>query len=70
MGKGYAILIWDGWGAGLVRINPRLLTEGEDIYGNPNNWFPIMDMDATIDEYFCTRKHPSLLDCKYWEIIW
>lgn len=27
MGEGYAILIWDGWGAGLVRINPRLHTE-------------------------------------------
>lgn len=40
MGHGYFILLWDGWGAGLVRINPRLYTEGVDMYGNPNNWWP------------------------------
>lgn len=41
MGKGFAILVWDSWGSGLVRINPRLLDNGAtDIYGNPNNWFP------------------------------
>lgn len=40
MGSGYAILLWDYWGAGLVRVNPRLLTDGVDMYGNPNNWFP------------------------------
>jgi hypothetical protein len=39
MSDGYAILLWDGYGAGLVRINPRLLTNGVDIYGNPKNWF-------------------------------
>jgi len=41
MGDGFAILVWDRWGAGLVRVNPRLLDDGTlDIYGNPNNWFP------------------------------
>ena len=41
MGRGFAILVWDSWGSGLVRINPRLLDNGHtDIYGNPNNWFP------------------------------
>jgi len=40
MGLGYAILIWDRWGAGLVRVNARLHVEGLDLYGNPNNWFP------------------------------
>lgn len=40
MGNGYAILIWAEWGCGLVRVDPRLHVEGEDIYGNPCNWFP------------------------------
>lgn len=40
MGNGYSILIWDGWGAGLVMLNPRFFTSGFDMYGNPCNWFP------------------------------
>ncbi len=40
MGHGYWILLWDGFGAGLVMLNPRLHTEGEDMYGNPRNWWP------------------------------
>ena len=40
MGDGYAILLWDGWGADLVRINPRLHAEGTDVNGNPRNWWP------------------------------
>ena len=41
MGKGFAILVWDKWGSGLIRINARLLDNGlTDIYGNLNNWFP------------------------------
>lgn len=43
MGSGYSILVWDGYGAGLVRINPRLHVEGEDMYGNPCNWWPCDD---------------------------
>jgi hypothetical protein len=37
--KGYWILIWDGWGSGLVMLNPRLHSEGVDLDGNPLNWF-------------------------------
>lgn len=41
MGKGFSILVWDSWGSGLVKVNPRLLTDGtEDLYGNPRNWWP------------------------------
>ncbi len=36
---GYYVLVWDGYGAGLVMLNPRLLTDGLDCYGNPRNWF-------------------------------
>ena len=41
MGKGYWVLVWDGWGAGLVMINPRLLSDGVDQHGNPRNWWPV-----------------------------
>ena len=40
MGNGYFILLWDAWGAGLVMVNPRLYTYGQDCYGNLCNWFP------------------------------
>lgn len=40
MGHGYWILLWDGYGSGLVLINPRLHAEGLDQYGNPNNCWP------------------------------
>ncbi len=43
MGQGYWVLVWDGFGAGLVMINPRMITEGLDMYKNPNNWFPCND---------------------------
>jgi len=39
MGTGYMILLWDGWGSGLIRINPRFYTDGVDMYGNPRNWW-------------------------------
>ncbi len=38
MGKGIWILIWDGWGAGLNMINPRLFADK-----NGNNWFVLKD---------------------------
>lgn len=49
---GYYILVWDDWGAGLVMINPRFLTDGEDHQGNPRNWFtlPIRPEPWTLDE--------------------
>jgi len=65
MGKGYAILIWDGWGAGLVRINPRLLTEGEDMYGNPCNWWSCSD---EFTNYDIVERHN--LEGDFWDIIW
>lgn len=41
MGNGFAILAWDDFGQGLVRINPRLLTDGtKDLHDNDCNWFP------------------------------
>lgn len=47
MDKGFAILVWDAWSAGLVRVGARLLDDGtKDMYGNPNNWFPY----STIEE--------------------
>lgn len=49
MGDGYSILVWDDFGAGLVKINPRLITEGVDLYGNPCNWWPC-DSDVSDDE--------------------
>ncbi len=38
---GFSILTWDSWGSGLVRVNARLLSNGLDLYGNPNNWFSV-----------------------------
>lgn len=40
MGEGFSILIWDKYGSGLVMVNPRFISDGVDIYGNPKNWFP------------------------------
>lgn len=68
MGKGYAILIWDDWGFGLVRINPRLYTRGKDPYGNDNNWFPCDDSTTAKDIdsiHNLSESYGSL-----WEIIW
>ena len=50
MGTGYWILLADGFGAGLVLLNPRLHTEGLDMYGNPCNWWPQQDGDKDNDE--------------------
>lgn len=68
MGKGYAILIWDDWGAGLVRINARLYAEGEDLYGNPNNWFSTKYEPTN---YEIDQMHSlSAQFGDYWEVIW
>ena len=32
---GYWVMVWDGWGAGLVMLNPRMLTDGVDWQGGP-----------------------------------
>lgn len=49
MGESYCILVWDDWGAGLVRVNPRLHAEGVDLYGNPKNDF-VLEGNPTDDE--------------------
>ena len=41
MGESYSILLWDDWGGGLVRVNPRLHAEGCDDHGNPINSFTL-----------------------------
>lgn len=65
MGKGFAILVWDAWGSGLVRINPRLLDVGFDIYGNPNNWFSYTSEDERenkIEELTKNIQHFQIID--------
>lgn len=51
---GYRILLWDSWGGGLVMVNPRFLAEGEDLYGNPNNWW---SCDEEITDEEIIKKH-------------
>ena len=65
MGDGYSILIWDEWGGGLVKVNARLLVEGEDCYGNPKNWFPCK-RDTSEKEIL--KKH-GLTEADYYTII-
>ena len=55
MGNGYWILVWDGFGAGLVLINPRMHTTDKDFYGNPRNWWPC-DVGTTVDEIATKHK--------------
>lgn len=59
MGKGYHILVWDGWGFGLNMINPRLHTEGVGFDNNPINWFPV-DKELAEDEIVVKHKLNSL----------
>lgn len=65
MGHGYAILLCDGFGHGLVRINPRLHVEGTDLYGNPKNWWAC-DGDETDDEL---RSRHDIPDGVHWTVI-
>ena len=60
---GYWILLWDAFSAGLVMVNPRLLSEGYDLYGLLCNWFP---EELTDDEII--KKH-TLEDYPYYKII-
>lgn len=46
MGESYAILLWDGWGGGLTRKNPRLHTDGQGVHGNPRNSWPLKGDDT------------------------
>ena len=65
MGNCYWILLWDGWGVGLVMINPRLHVEGKDIYGNPMNSF---SDDAELGDINILETH-DLENQKYYKII-
>ncbi len=51
MGKGFWVLIWDGWGTGLNMINPRLYTDDEG-----NNWFPYEDEIDKKDKLFHIKR--------------
>lgn len=66
MGNGFAILVWDSWGAGLVRVNPRLLDNGElDMYGNPKNWFSYKtnaEKERLIEELTIGHKHFMVIE--------
>lgn len=65
MGKGFAILIWDGYGSGLVRINPRLLAVGVDIYGNPKNWWSYEneeDRDSKVQELISGMEYYQIIE--------
>ena len=64
---GYRILLWDDYGWGLVMINPRLLIEGEDMYGNPLNWWPCSEEGITDEEVI--EKH-KLEEEKYYIILY
>lgn len=65
--NGYSILIWDGFGAGLVKLNPRLLSEGLDIYGNPMNWWACSKLFEDDD---VIQKHKLNEDENNFSIIW
>ena len=66
MGDGYAILMWDGFGEGLVRINPRLLTKGTDSKGNPRNWWPC---DYETPEWEIAAKHKADIGHAMFQVI-
>lgn len=61
MGKGYWILVWDGFGCGLNMVNPRLHHESGD------NWWPCDD-DATVEEIAARHKLVDLYDSN-WKVI-
>lgn len=63
---GYWILVWDSWSAGLVLFSPRLHTEGEDIYGNPCNWWNCSEV-VTEDEI--AEKHKLATKYHHWKVI-
>ncbi|OGO33097.1 MAG: hypothetical protein A2Z03_02195 [Chloroflexi bacterium RBG_16_56_8] len=66
MGNGYWILIADGYGAGLVLLNPRMHVDGVDLYGNPCNWFA---GDPQTSDAEILKKH-RLLDAAFAHVIW
>ena len=65
MGSGYWILIADGFGSGLVLLNPRLLSNGVDMYGNEKNWYPC-DKETSNEEIINLH---NLEQYKFFKII-
>lgn len=65
MGQGYWIIVHDGWGAGLVMINPRMYQEGYDYLGNPANWWPCK---ADESEHELAKRH-DLSEFKYHVVV-
>lgn len=63
---GYWILLFDGWGAGLVMVNPRLHVEGVDLDGYPRNWWPGEDGD---DEDAVLARH-GLTGREFVRVVW
>jgi len=71
MGKGYWILIWDGWGAGLVMINPRIYFDGYDMYGYPKNWWALKEGEEQNEAMqFKLLEEYKFIDAKHKMIIW
>jgi len=74
---GYVILIWDGWGCGLVRVKARLLTEGNDMYGNGRNWWPCdHEMAAALEagdrqlaEDLVVQRHNLPVRARHWQVV-
>ncbi len=46
---GFMVLVWKGFGDGLVRVNPTLHCVGVDSEGNPRNWWPCAKSDSDDD---------------------
>lgn len=67
--NGYIILVWDGYGSGLVRINPRLHSEGTDLHGNPCNWWTCKRDMLPGDIRHLISKH-NLRQYKHFEFFW
>jgi len=67
MGRGYWILLADGFSAGLVLVNPRLHTEGTDMYGNPRNWWTANEND---DDESVIERHGLRDISNFAQVIW
>lgn len=66
MGKGYWILVWDDWSAGLTMVNARLHSEGLDMNNNPKNWFTYND---EISDKEIIEKHKLNEQYKHFRIL-
>lgn len=65
---GYWIIVFDGYGDGLVMINPAFLEDGYDAQGNPRNWFQCSDAEKGQDADILA-KH-GIVDPYYAKVVW